>query len=487
MLARFRENALFETIFFAGYFALKKITCKETCANRKNEYILENVIDAPIKEKPLKEYHIAIVCDELTYVNFSKECHLYVLTPNNWRNVFAEHTIDLFLCESAWNGCDIHNQCWRGRVYKNHNVLFETRKTLFQILAYCKENNIPTVFWNKEDPTYFGNRRYDFVDTAMQFQYIFTTDAECVERYKAKGHKNVFVMTFGFSPQIYNPKFEDEKQWRAIFAGSWYAEEKQRCSDEEQIFRKILSENIPLVIFNRHSASNRTDRQYPEEFRPYVHDAISQEILSREIKRSSYAININTETQSKTMLARRVYELMASNIYIISNDARAMRINFDGRYSTANDEIPINYEKICRENVDYVFRYHTNKARIETMLQQIGLPVRVEQTKIAICSENISDQLADKKQNYAVTFVKDLSDITAQYQYFVLWDGVAAIDIPKMLPHFDYLDGQCGVRVNEQNLYHIVEDNDNENVLFPITLLKYLQTNTDIVLQKYHV
>ena len=321
MLTQLRKNSIFETLFFAGYFAFKKFECKDAHVVKKKSF--KKFSEHETKEKLLKDYNIAIICDELTYVNFAKECNLYVLTPNNWKNVFAENKIDLFLCESAWNGLDRHKKCWRGRIYKNHDVLFETRKTLFQILDYCKENQIPTAFWNKEDPTYFEHKKSDFVDTALKFQYIFTTAEECVTLYEQKGHNKVYILTFGFSPQLYNPLHDEGKKCRAVFAGSWYGENEERCQAEAKLFEKVLEA--------------RKNRKYPERFKPYVQAALTQQDLAEEFKRSKYAININTVTESSTMLARRVYELMASNVYIISNETKALQLQFAGKYCREKD------------------------------------------------------------------------------------------------------------------------------------------------------
>ena len=89
--------------------------------------------------------------------------------------------------------------------------------------------------------------------------------------------------------------------------------------------------------------------------------------------------------------------------------------------------------------------------------------------------------------NIYIVFVNNIAEIAEKYHYFILWDGVSELEISKMLPHFVYLDGLCGIRISEQNLYQIVEDKENKNVLFPIELLKKLQIDEDIILKKYHV
>lgn len=487
MLKRIRDNFVFETLFFAGYFFLKKVTCKDARSNWKKQSF-NNAYKRPKTDaKPLSDYNIAIICDELTYENFSRECHLHILTPNNWKQIFQEQDIDLFFCESTWHGCKANKRCWRGRVYKNHNVLFETRRTIFQILKHCRENNIPTVFWNKEDPTYFENPKYDFVDTALHFQYIFTTAEECIEKYQKKGHAYVNLMMFGFSPDIYNPQQNAKKQKRAIFAGSWFGKDTQRCKAEEVLFQKILSEKIPLTIYNRQSDSKKKDEQFPQIFQQYVKPAISQKQLGKEIKHSQYAINVNTVTDSETMFARRVYELMASNVYIISNPSKAMQKQLKGRYSDTEEDLPAEINAICRDNVNYVFANHTNQIRLQTMLSQIGLMVDVKEMSIAIYCKAPMNESYLSTEGLHCEYVKDLQMITERYQYFMIWDGITAVAIQQMLPHYRYLDILCGIRIESCNLYQIVEDNVNINVLFPLELLGQLKLDLNAKLKKYHI
>ena len=93
----------------------------------------------------------------------------------------------------------------KGVIYKSNNVKYNNRKVLFNILEYCRVHGIKTVFWNKEDPKFCGNEQYNFVDTALHFDYIFTTAEECVVYYQLLGHKNVYVLPFGVSVKLYNP------------------------------------------------------------------------------------------------------------------------------------------------------------------------------------------------------------------------------------------------------------------------------------------
>ena len=81
---------------------------------------------------------------------------------------------DMLLVESAWagNGGD-----WRYKITYNKP---QEHNQLFPLLDYCKEKSIPAVFWNKEDPPNYDK----FIDAAKRFDFIFTTDQNCIDKYK---------------------------------------------------------------------------------------------------------------------------------------------------------------------------------------------------------------------------------------------------------------------------------------------------------------
>ena len=251
--------------------------------------------------------------------------------------------------------------------------------------------------------------------------------------------------------------------------------------------RKVLEDKIPLVIYNRQSESNSKNRKFPEVFQQYIHAAISQRQLGKELKGSRYAININTVTDSETMFARRVYELMASNVYIISNQSKAMKKQLAGRYSSIEEKIPKDVTVICRDNVDYVFQNHTNQIRLTEMLQTIGFRVIKPRVLIAVCIDTVNNETFVCGNGVECEFVNSLEDVSDKHQYFILWDGKTEVAVEKMIPHFSYLNEVCGIRLSKENLYQIIADTENKNVLFPIEMLGMIQVNDNVKLKKYHI
>jgi hypothetical protein len=348
------------------YFIYKKYQSNWFVATITN-YIFVNIIGKLKKNKFSKilfenkysQYPIvAFVCDEFTWQNFKNECFALYITPYNWKSAFQKFKPKIFFCESTWSGCDEFKDAWRGRVYKNNNVIYNNRTTLMKILKYCKENNIPTVFWNKEDPTFFDSKSYNFVDTALLFDFIFTTSEECVSLYKELGHHNVYVMQFAFSPKIYfyNPSIKKEK--KAVFAGSWYADQPQRCVDMEAVFDMIIESGIRLEIYNRQSNSSNPLYRYPEKYQKYIFDAVSVKELGEIYRKSEFAININTVKNSSTMFSRRVFELMACGCIVISNMSAGLKKMFPNSIWYLGEKFDMERESKFREiNLKIVSNY----------------------------------------------------------------------------------------------------------------------------------
>ena len=317
---------------------------------------------------------VAFVCDDMTWQDFKDECNSEFVTPYNWRKTFQTFCPDIFFCESAWSGITEYSNCWRGRIYKNKNIRYENRRELMQILDYCKKHGIPTVFWNKEDPSYWGNETYNFVDTALHFDHILTTAQECIPSYKQLGHKSVNVLMFGFSPNIFFFDSSIKKAKKAVFAGSWYTDQPKRCAEMEEVFDMVLQHNILLEIYDRQSDSSNPVHRFPEKYKQFLCPKVPFSQLGDIFRKAEYAININTVTTSETMFARRVFEAMACGCILISNDSVGLKKLFPGRIWFLNESFKHEIaEEIILKNQQDVYKNHTCKQRLSEIMKICGL------------------------------------------------------------------------------------------------------------------
>jgi spore maturation protein CgeB len=262
-----------------------------------------------------------MIADEFTYQSFAPEFEVHRLTPGNWRETFERVQPALFFCESAWSGGTPPERPWAGQIYATMAWPEERRRHLLEILAHCRRRGIPTVFWNKEDPIHFPDRRNDFVRTAGLFDLVLTTAEECIALYQRDaGSEHVDVLPFAVQPRIFHPRSGGDAADSAVFAGTWYERYPQRTAALSRILDLVTSSGRGLVIYDRQFNSPEGYR-FPARYDVYRRPAISYEETARAYRDHLFGITLNTITDSHTMFARRVFEMAACGQVILSNTA----------------------------------------------------------------------------------------------------------------------------------------------------------------------
>ncbi len=257
---------------------------------------------------------IACIMDDFTFGSYQPEAQLQQLTPTAWQAELEDFQPELLFIESAWRGKD---ELWGSKV--GHNA-----SELQQIVRWCKTRGTPTMFWNKEDPVHFET----FLTTAKQFDFVFTTDMDCIHRYKAAlGHDRVYFLPFACQPSVHNPIELYERKDAFCFAGAYYARYPERTRDLGNFVAK-LPEFRPVEIYDRNYGKNDPNYQFPAEYQPFIVGTLPFSEIDRAYKGYRYAINLNSIKQSQTMFARRVYELLGCNTVTVSNYSRGVRLMF---------------------------------------------------------------------------------------------------------------------------------------------------------------
>ena len=204
---------------------------------------------APYRSSAAQRAHgltIATILDRFSHDCFTYEANLVPLSKTGWRAEMERHRPQLLLCESAWQGNDGQ---WKGLFTQ-----FATKadSPLRELLAYCKQAGIPTVFWNKEDPPNFDV----FKAAAAAFDFVFTTDEGSLPRYRELlGHDRTRVLPFAAQPAIHNPIQDGSvRDGDVCFAGSWRAAKyPERGDDTQALLLAGLAHN--LVIYDRYAGT----------------------------------------------------------------------------------------------------------------------------------------------------------------------------------------------------------------------------------------
>jgi len=329
---------------------------------------------------PADRLRVASILDEMSAACFAPECDLVPLNLEGWREQLDEHRPDLLLVESAWNG---NGGEWQYRIAEYPRKDLVGLPALRALLDGCHERGIPTAFWNKEDPVHFER----FAEAASLFDHVFTTDARCVEAYRAlPGERTVDALPFAAQPRIHNPVAAvPERSASPCFAGAWY---RDRHPDRRQSLEALLDAARPygLVIYDRRFGGDDAAFGFPERFAPHVLGKLPYERILDVYKSHRVFLNANSVADSPTMCSRRVFELAASDTAILSTPGAALAALLgDGLVEEAGDgeTAAVALERLLGDEGErtrriraarrVVFAEHTYAERLATIAATAGI------------------------------------------------------------------------------------------------------------------
>ena len=368
---------------------------------------------------------VAAIMDEFTYCCFAPSCELMQLTPNNCVDEIDNFNPDLMFIETACLGKD---GLWRHKV--NDNL-----ETLTNLVSYCKGKHITVVFWSKEDPVCFGL----YCGTAALADYVFTTDAECVELYKSHlGHNRVYFLPFAAQPAQHNPVEEYEREDKFCFAGSFYSRYKERSQSFLDLAPLFVEHGLDIYDrnYNNDSGLYPGKFNYPAELQKCVLGGLPYSEITRAYKGYKYGINMTSMVQSGYMFARRVFELLACNTVVVSNYSRGLELFFGDLIIETNDRehmkdqldkfcvTELGYRKYRLAGLRHVLSSHLYEDRLDRIAQKaLGRSIKKPLPKILVvcCKENekirnmFDSQTYESKQLVVADNVTKLSDYQFDY------------------------------------------------------------------------
>lgn len=262
---------------------------------------------------PRRSLRVAAIMDHFSRAAFEPEFDYIDIGPDSWRNDLKDKP-DLLMVESAFGG---NNGKWVNQIAGFR----PPRPALSELTQWCRDNGIPTVFWNKEDPS-----NYEwFIGAASAFDWVFTVDELSIDRYRTDlGHNRIAPLPFAAQPAIHHPP-EDEagRTGNVAFAGSYYARKHaERRRQMEIVLAPALE--FGLDIFDRMGSLDDPRFAWPERYRPHLRGSLTYPQTTEAYRRYKVFLNVNTVTDSPTMCARRVFELLASGTPVITGPAEAI-------------------------------------------------------------------------------------------------------------------------------------------------------------------
>jgi SAM-dependent methyltransferase/spore maturation protein CgeB len=250
------------------------------------------------------------VLDEFSRSCFAPQASLIEPRPDNWEGLLETSKPRFLLVESSWKG---NYGSWQYRVANYANP---PGNELAEMVDGFRARNIPTVFWNKEDPVHFTN----FIDSASRFDVVLTTAAEAVPLYEERTSARVGVLQFAAEESLHNPIDSARRNDKVCFAGSFYANRFHERR-EDQLMLLDAASSFDFDIFDRNhqpSAATRSDFAFPERFDRFVRGSLPYKAIGRAYRDYRVFLNVNSVIDSPTMFSRRVFELLACGTPVVS-------------------------------------------------------------------------------------------------------------------------------------------------------------------------
>src|SRR5690606_30230401 len=225
---------------------------------------------------PGRTFRLAAVVDEFTALGLQGECELLLLTPDTAPEDLRDFRPDLLLVESAWSG---HRGSWQ-------DLLVPPSQPLLNLLRHCGRLGIPTVFWNKEDPSHFEY----FLETGGFFDHLLSTDAGSLPAYRERtGRAEVGGVAFACQPRLHHPVDAAAREPAFLFAGSYYARYPARAADFGRLM-DCIPEGVPVHIYDRNHGCGNPEFEFPERYRPLIRGKLSADEVNGAYRRYAWAI-----------------------------------------------------------------------------------------------------------------------------------------------------------------------------------------------------
>lgn len=328
--------------------------------------------------------NVGVILDGFSELAYRYEWNQLLLSPDKWRQQLNESTLDFLFVESAWHG---NNDEWQYQLTGSK----APSASLTQLVAHCRDNGIPTVFWNKEDPAHFE----DFIDTAALFDWVYTTDANVIPDYERRlGHQQVGLLPFAAQQTIHNPvrppKYTEQKLRGAAFGGTYFRHKYPERREQMDYLlggtlRAVQKSRSELDIYSRFQDVHDNYR-FPSEYQKLVRGELTYPQMLTAYRSYKMFLNANSVVGSPTMCARRIFEITACGTPVLSSPSSAIEQYFPsgtvfvaGTEQEAYDSArallssPELRDRAMKLGQRRIWKEHTYTKRVTRVLDDLGL------------------------------------------------------------------------------------------------------------------
>lgn len=341
----------------------------------------------PYGTKPTAGRHRALsVLDAFSAECFKNDLTLYPVEPGEPAVALDYLQPELFLVESAWNG---NQASWRHALTGSN----APSRQLRSLVEQCRDRGIPTVFWNKEDPPHFS----EFLETAKLFDRIYTTEESLIAKYRESAPEaEVDVLRFAASPAIHTPLRTESYRQRSVgFAGQYFTHKfPERRAQMDYLFAAASGHG--LEIYSR-ALGGKGEYQFPAQYANAIVGSLPYPAMVEAYRDYKVFINVNSVPKSRSMCARRIFELASCKTVVLTPPSHAITTIF------ADDEIAIAEDRrqaeellshllsdtrarreIAQRAWRRVASSHTYSDRVDQIACGIGMPTSEEPPTVSV-------------------------------------------------------------------------------------------------------
>lgn len=319
------------------------------------------------------------ILDEISEASWGAELKLFRIVRERWKEQIDGSNSDFAFLESCWKG---NGGAWE-YAFTSPGLEHANAQALLEVMAHLRRRSMKVVFWNKEDPMHYDR----FLPVARHADVILTTDARKVADYRRDiPAARVEVLPFAAQPRLCNPAEGTRAEQESLcFAGSYYTvghEERKRQMDA--LLPAICE--FGGAIYDRMSGIVGDRYRYPSQYQRFIRPAVPFGEMVKLYKAFKVFLNVNTISNSPTMMSRRVYELLACGTPVVSAPSEALERNFSGIVQLATtkaqsiDAVGKLLGDACfRSRISHlgyreVMRKHTYQKRLDVLLPAVGIP-----------------------------------------------------------------------------------------------------------------
>lgn len=341
--------------------------------NRRLSFVEANIPTAPPRRSELR---VGVILDDFSAMAFRFEWTSIALDPTAWQQQLDG--LDMVFIESAWAG---NERLWRGKIGGPSGPAPE----FIALLTACRTKNIPSVFWNKEDPPHYD----DFLPAAKLFDFVYTSDSDRIESYQRDlGHDRVAALPFAAQPAIHNP-VRPRKGWHqrdVAFGGMYFAHKyPERREQMDFLLSGVMDASAKMAkgleIFSRQLGGN-PDYQFPAPLDSRVVGSLTYPQMLSAYKAFKVFLNVNSVVESPSMCARRIFEISAAGTPVVSAPSAAIPNFFSAQEvpvaATRDEAAHISRALVVNPELNdrtvhlaqrRIWQEHTYSHRVETILR----------------------------------------------------------------------------------------------------------------------